>query len=372
MHKEISRFFNIFDIKFKVSLFAILVMYIFGLFFFALRDFRTSDPVPEVKFISINMRKQFRDLSTKIRAGLYIKNFPTFDFTTNNFVVDGVVWFEFNKNEIMLKTVDKFSFENSKMIYKSSPHVSIQHDKILVKYEVIFEVKTDLNFHRFPLEDHRLSIVLTNYFVSPNEMYFDDQIDALSLKISDKLFTSNWLIDSKQVISGYSSLHIDEFNKQRTSRSPKAVFTINFKKAGINKILIIFVPLFAAVLFALFTFLMSFNSYAGKTTLTVTAVTALLGYRFVIQQMSPPVGYFTLTDKLFIFFLILSFLIFIFQLLLMRHYMFLMDREKVKRSEQPEADLVIYPPKTTERVNSIAYFIAVMIFIVLVTYLVLT
>jgi hypothetical protein len=154
-------------------------------------------------------------------------------------------------------------------------------------------------------------------------------------------------------------------------QSPKAIFTINFQKAGINKILLIFVPLFAAVFIALFTFLMSFNSFQGKTTLGVTAVTALLGYRFVIQQMSPSVGYFTLTDKLFIFFLIFSFCIFVFQITLLRHYMFIMERERIKKAEQAEPDREFFTPRITERINTAAYFSAVIIFAIVVTYLVL-
>jgi len=352
-------------------MFSASFIYVIVLFGAVLIKFKTSDPIPDVNVISLEMRKHFRDLSTKVRTGLYIKNFPTFDFTANTFVVDGLVWFEFNKNEIMLKTIDKFSFDNSRTIYKSAPHVSIHGDKILVKYEVIFETKTNLNFHRYPLEDHRLSIVLTNNSVSPNEMYFEDSVDALSLTISDKLFITNWYVHTTQTMSGYTSLPYDQFHEKRSVKNPKAVFTINFKKLGINKVLIIFVPLFTAMFFALFSFLLSFNSYAAKTTLTVTAVTALLGYRFVIQQLSPPVGYFTLTDKIFIFFLLLSFLIFIFQLLLMRHYMFLLDREKVKKSEQLSTDVTFYPPKITERVNSVAYFVTVLIFLIVVTALVL-
>jgi len=360
--KRNGHFLNIFEMKFKVALFVLLIGYVLGLFVFALSKFRSNDLIPEVKMISYKMRKQFADLSTKVRTGLYIKNFSVFDFTSNNFTVHGVVWFEFNKNEIMLNTIDKFSFENSKIVSKSPPHVTINKDKILVRYDVIFEVKTDLNFHRFPLEDHRLSLVLTNKFVSPDEMYFDDSADSLSFIVSPHVFTSNWKTHSLESSSGYSSVTIDQYRKDRKIRTPKAVFTINFEKAGVNKILIIFIPLFAAVLLALFTFLMSFNSYAGKTTLAVTSVTALLGYRFVIQQMSPSVGYFTIADKIYIFFILLSFIVLVFQLLLLRQYMFLMDREKLKKSETPETDVIIYTPRITEKINSIIYFIVTAIF----------
>lgn len=359
------------SIKLKFAAFILLFFYIIGLFAYSLSYFRSEDPIPEVKVISVKMRKQFRDLSSKVKVGLLIRNFSTLDFINNNFVVDAMIWFEFNRDELMLSTIDQFSFENSKIIHKSKPYVTINGDTMHVKYDIIFDVKTDVNFNRFPLEDHRLSVVLTNNFINPKEMYFDDSSNALSFIVSDKLFTSNWNVHTLHSISGYSSVHFDQHNPRRHMQSPKAVFTIDFAKAGINKILLIFVPLFAAVFIALFTFLMSFNSYQGKTTLGVTSVTALLGYRFVIQQMSPPVGYFTLTDKLFIFFLIFSFLIFVFQILLLRHYMFIMERERIKKIEQAEPDREFLTPRITERINTFAYFFAVFLFAGVVSYFIL-
>jgi hypothetical protein len=372
VRSKIKHFFlHLFEVRLKFVIFVLLFFYIIGLFMVALSTFRTDDPIPDVKTISLKMRKQYRDLACKIKAGIYIRNFSTFDFATNNFVVNAMIWFEFDKNEVPFKAIDQFSFENSKPIYKSPPYVTLHDNKILVKYDVIFEVKTDVNFDRFPLEDHRLSIVLTNNFISPHEMYFDDSENATSLIVSKDLFTSNWKVHSMRSISGYSSLYFDQYDQHRKMQSPKAVFTIDFQKVGINKILLIFVPLFAVILLALFSFLMSFNNHSGKSALGLGAITGLLGYRFVIQNMSPAVGYFTLTDKIFLFFLFFAFVIYIFHVLMSRHYLYLVEREKLKRSEQPETDTNVLTPRITERINTLAYFIFVLIFIIAVTYFVL-
>lgn len=360
-------FLHIAEIKYKFLAFVLLFPYIIGLFSFALMTYRTDDQLPEIKMTSLKMRQQLVNLSSTLKTGLYIKNFSAFDFITNNFIVNAIVWFEYNKNEIPLKIIDQFSFENSKMISKSPPYVTMRKDTMVVKYDVSFELKTNVNFRRFPLEDHRLSVVLTNSFISPDVVYFDDSINSTSLLLSDKLFTSTWLIHSTRSMCGYASLRYDQHRPEKKIQSPKAAFIINFKKSGINKILLIFVPLFAAILLALFSFLLSFNNHSGKTSLSLTAVTALLGYRFVIQQMSPSVGYFTLTDKIFIFFLFFAFCIFIFHTLLSRHYLLLTDREKLKKSEQFEVDAEYLVPRITEHINTLAYFIFVLIFIIGIT-----
>lgn len=375
MKKAIKRlnlisYVNPFEVKFKIIILFASFLYVIGLFAYVLKDFRTEDEIPAIQAINLDMRKQFRDLSAVVRTGMYIKNFPTFDFTNNSFSVDALVWFEFTKNELMLKTVEKFTFENATIKQKSSPHVSIQGDKILAKYDIVFDVKTDLNFQRFPLDDHRLSMVLTNEFVSPAEMYFDDDADATSFSVSPDIFISNWYPYQLHATPGYSSIKIDEHRDDRRSSHPKIAFTVDFAKRGINRILIIFVPLLATIFFALFTFLMSFNNHSGKTTLSVTAITAILGYRFVIQQMSPPVGYFTITDKIYLFFLLFALMVFIFQLVLLRQYLLLMDREKIKKAEIPTEDRQFYTPKITERINSVVYLLSIAIFITGITWII--
>lgn len=202
-------------------------------------------------------------------------------------------------------------------------------------------------------------------------MYFDDSVDALSLVISDDLFTSNWRVHSLERMSGYSFIHFDQHRKNRKDIIPKAVFTINFEKSGYKDMMIIFIPIFAAIFLSLFTFLMSFNNAKGKLALSLTAITALLSYRFVIQQLMPAIRYFTITDKIYLFFLILAFLIFIFQLLLIRQYMLYSERQKIAVEDLLASDVSALVPKRTEKINSFLYFVSIGLFVIALTYFLL-
>ncbi len=369
---SIKKIFNVHDAQFKFTIFVLLFVYVLGLFAFSLVRFRSDDPEQHLDDISLEMRKKYQDFSALVRTGFYIKNFPVFDFVKNNFVIDGSIWFEFNANEIMLETIEKFSFENSSNLHKSTPDIRIYDDKIFAKYNVNFDLKTELDFRRFPLEDHRLSIILTNDFVSPTEMYFDDAAEALSFSISPKAFTPNWKVHTLRAQSGYASLELDQFDKARKTMNPKVVFGINFKKTGIKKIMVIFIPLFAAVFFALFTFLMSLTNFIGKFRLAITSVTALLGYRFVIEQMSPKVGYFTTTDTIYIFLLVFSFVLFMFQLLMARqHALIVSRREAAKKAGEQISEHAVLTTVILEKINSYVYLAVVIIFVTMVTYLIM-
>lgn len=355
----------------RVVFFLVMFAYIIGLFYYVLASFRSNDPYPEVKTISAAMRREFRDFSSQVRAGLFINSFPEFDFIKNNFVVDAMVWFDYNKNELMLSTIDKFSFENAEIKYKSPAKIRRYGDRVLAKYQVKFNAKTEIDFHRFPLEDHSLSLVLINDSVSAEEMYFNDDAQAISFEINKEAFIPNWEVTSMEAVPGYEQVQFDQYQRDRVVYVPKVVFSIDLHRSGLNKIFIILVPIFAAMFLSFFVFFMSFNSYQGKYVLSLTAVTALLGYRFVIHQMSPSVGYMTITDQLFVFFIVLTFFIFAFQVIMVRQYMFLIEQKNVSAAERALSDVVMFTPRRTEQLGSIVFFITGLIFMIVITCIVL-
>lgn len=311
---------NIFDIRnvrVKVVLIGLLILYFCILIQYVSFRFSTSDPIPDLR-VTMGKIREARLSTVRVRTGLFIKNISLFDEIKNQFIIDSIIWFDFNHDELMLKTVEQFAIDNGKILYKSPPDIKIKDNKLFAKYNVLFEVRTDLRHYRFPFDDHRLSIILSNDSVTPDEMAF--LVDRTSFGIAPNLFVSNWKIYDTNVNFGYSHLIIDEADKSSITSAPKALFMINFAKAGIRKILIIFLPILAAVFLSLCSFLMGISNTAGRLNLAIAGVTALLGYRFVIESMMPRVGYFTTTDEVYLMLLIIAFLCFMTQLLMTRYY----------------------------------------------------
>lgn len=299
-----------FSILFLISIYVILIIYR------SLSYVHIDDPIPDVTTVSVEIKSKFLEFTTAVEIGLYIKSFPVFDVTRNEFVAEAIIWFEFNSNEIDLNIIEKFSIENGELISKSPPDVRMSDEKTFARYNVVFKFRSNLDFSKFPIEDHRVSIILVNNYVSPAEMYFDDRQEHLSFMLSENLFLSNWKIVSTSVRPGYGVLKVDKNNSQRELMIPRVVYTIDLEQKSSKSLMIILIPIFAAVFFSLFSFLMAFDNFVGRYYISIGGVTAILGYRFVIENLSPKVGYFTLSDKLYIFFLALSMSIFFFQLML--------------------------------------------------------
>ncbi len=312
----LKKIFDIGNVRIKVVVVSTLMLYFCILIQYVATRFGTADPIPDLR-VKMEKVREARLSTVRVRTGLFIKNIPLFDEIKNSFIIDSIIWFDFNHDELMLKTIEQFSIDNGKILYKSAPDIKIKDNRLFAKYNVLFEVRTDLRHYRFPFDD-RLSIILSNDFVTPDEMAF--LVDRSSFDIAKDLFVSSWKIYDTNVNFGYSHLVIDQADKSTVTSAPKALFMINFVKAGFRKILIIFLPILAALFLSLCSFLMGITNSVGRLNLAIAGVTALLGYRFVIESMMPKVGYFTTTDEVYLVLLIIAFLCFMTQLLMTRYY----------------------------------------------------
>lgn len=311
----------------------LMILSVITTFYIQLKHFNTTDPVPEFLIIDEAKQKEFGAFTVKVQTGLFIKNFPVFDMIKNNFSADCIIWFEFNSDEITLDTIGKFSFESGKIAQISSPDIRIDGNKTFVKYDVRAEFKSNLNYYKFPFEDHRISLVLSNTFVTPQEMYY--QLNETAFSVNKNIFISNWVIRDLNTDTGYSNPKLDTHDESKQTSYPQAAFILNFAKGGIRKVLIIYIPLFFGLLLSLCSFLMSLNNTVGRITLAISAVTALLGYRFVIEQMMPEVGYFTTTDSMYSMLFFTAFLVFMFQLLITRYTSIELEKKPDPQSKTP-------------------------------------
>lgn len=349
----------------KIGIIGLLLLYVLVLFKVVLMGFKTDDQIPTVQHVGIAFRRKFRSITSTVKTGFYIKRFSEFDLANNRIVLDAVMWFEFNAEEITLSDIEKFSIDNGKVLEKSEPDVQMRGDNTFARFNVTLLVQTNLSFKRFPLEDHRIPIVMTNDYVTPNEMYFKEDIPFTMTK---KLGITDWKVQKLTAKSGYGSVELDKDDKSKVANNPKVLYIIDFKRASIKELMVIFVPLFAALFFSLFTFLMNLGNYIGKFRLAVSSVTALLAYRFVIDRIMPSVGYFTTTDKLYIFFLLFCFFNFFFQLMMTRQYLLLEQMRKLKESEIVAEERTALTPKSLEKINSYVYVASSLVLVLLLTY----
>jgi hypothetical protein len=261
--------------------------------------------------------KEWGNVPTRVTVGLYINSFPTLDFVNNDFVFDGILWFEFDPALISLNTVSKFSFERGEILNISEPYTQMIDNKFFARYNLRVRFKSDLSYQLFPFDDHRLDIVLVNRTIQPSEMIFRTYTSFFI--ISDAIRLTGWEIFDRSVRAGMTQSVLDKYEAQKEVAYPRAVFSISLRRSGTRNLLLILLPLCMLYFISLFSFAFDPKTHPGTIfSLASAGVTGLLSYRFVIEGMTPKVGYFVLSDRLFMLFLAASLVEFVFAVIIVR------------------------------------------------------
>lgn len=272
--------------------------------------------IPVIPVTPAKMR-EWGNIPTRVTVGLFINNFPTLDFVNNDFIFDGILWFEFDPALISLNTVSKFSFEKGEILYISEPYTQSTENKFFARYNVRIRFKSDLNYKLFPFDDHRLDIILVNRTIDPSEMIFRSYSSFFD--ISQSVQFSGWYLHDLLVKTGIYESILERSGTQKIVSQPRVVFSLCLRRQGARSILLILLPLFMIYLITLFSFAFDPKNNSGIIFgLSSAGVTSLLGYRFVIEGMSPKVGYFVLSDRIFILFLCAALCEFVFAVVLVR------------------------------------------------------
>jgi len=270
--------------------------------------FRAFDPKPELHAHILLPNEQPTHI---VKTGLFIKNFPTFNITKNTFSMDAIIWFSFNPEKVSLDTIEEFAFEKGTITYKSKPIIEKKVDSLVVQYDILVQFTSNFDYRLFPFDDHRIFITLINKKMHPREMIFTSEASHLSL--AEKIYTGGVKLLGKNVETGYSRAQLVEGDTELIIESPRVLFSLNFSKPGLRNILLILIPIILTFFMSLFALSLDPQIHMRNiVTLALSGVASLFSYRFVIELLSPSVGYFTLADYVYTYILVCSFFIFLF------------------------------------------------------------
>ena len=271
--------------------------------------FTPTDDVIKLNYLTPQKMREFGGMPTQVRVGLSVNEFRTFNMKGNEFIIDGILWFEFDPSHISLSTVEQFSFDRGEVLYRSAPTSYMREGLLFVRYDVRIKFSTPMSFKYFPLDDHRLMLALTYKTVSPSELILVSR-DADFVVIPD-MRSVGWGEFKHSVETGYVTGSYSQTDPSKTLNYPTALFEIDYgRKQNIRNTIIIVLPMLLLFFIALFSLIIDRDKwFTTVISLPVQTIAGLVAYRFVIEGMSPTVGYFIYSDYFFFIFLLLMFLI---------------------------------------------------------------
>lgn len=271
-------------------------------------SFAPTDRKPALEELTPQKIVEFGNFQETVTVGLYITNFEKFDILNNQFECAGTIWFEFNSDAISLATLEKFSFEAGEILYRSPAETQLIDNKILARYNIRIRFSSPLDFTDFPLDDHRIFITLIHQFITPHEIIFEASKNNFKVKAP----ISGWKLINKAVHPGFGIAQLNTENGNKNILYPKVIFEMDYLRISIRYLFSIMLPLLLIFYLIHFAFAIGANESVG---LTVGGVTAILAYRFVIENLTPKTADFMISDYLFLLFLGASFFIFFFNLI---------------------------------------------------------
>ena len=180
---------------------------------------------------------------------------------------------------------------------------------MLASYDIRVSLKTNLSYALFPFESHVLHITLDNNFVTPAEIIFESSNNDFG--ISHETETSGWELKNVRVNSGYSFAKLEAHDGENNIYHPRLVFSLYYAHSGMRQAITILLPLILIFFMSMFSLTINpEKAFTSILALSSAAVTALLAYRFVIENLAPKVGYFMLSDYIFFLLLVATCLIF--------------------------------------------------------------
>ena len=290
-------------------------------------------PEPLQKPVAIT--EAIKGFSSNVQAGIFIQNFPTFDFYKNSFVIDAVVWFKFPLGTESLDTIGRFSFKDGQIISRSKPIITQSENMVTARYQVLADIKTYLDYRNFPFSGHRLHIILENRSVSPREMTFE--VEKNDYGISDTIAMPSWKVTNMYVNSGYIYALVDPDDKTMGVSYPAVVFAIDFANNSIRTIVALFLPMFLIFLLGLVTFVTAvLDKY--KMQLSALSMPSLVLFRLVVEAQSPNRVRFTQADSIYFLLVALSLLT-----LLFNTYVLIRTKRigKLPKKEQERAEYLL-------------------------------
>ncbi len=308
--KNLTQFVSI---PFQLILIAASIIILFGIYRHKLRNFNPVDPLVALKDYNPVSLAKFGDFYTKILTGLAIEQYEAFDVINNNFVIVGTLWFLADPSIINLETLGKFSFHRGTLLSVSVPTISLEQKKLLVQYRIRLQFSAPLSYTYFPLDEHKLSLRLSNTFLNPEEAILVSEHRYFNIIANAEPF--GWAMLDRYVRYGYRILSFDSVENtdhERSNDDPCIDFFIDIKRDSYRYIISIIFPMLTFFYLSLFGFSTSGSS---QFYLPTVGLTALISFRFIIDRLSPTVGYFMLSDYLFFIFLAAIFIAFVFLLL---------------------------------------------------------
>lgn len=232
-----------------------------------------------------------------VYTGIYITSIHDIDFKQKEFTVNLWLWLKYKNKDFDF--VQNLEVPQAKTVVKSFSTIDTTGNKIYIIMKLQCIMKDSWKINSFPFDRQKLRISIENSQYDSKSLIFAE--DTLGNHYDPRFTVQGWTIDSFAVstrIKSYETAFGDDSQPRPHTEYSQFRVKIGLVRDAMGMFWKMFIGMYVAFLIAFSCFFIHADNIDSRFGLSVGALFAVIGNKYVIDSALPESSSFTLVDTL--------------------------------------------------------------------------
>ena len=230
-----------------------------------------------------------------VKIGAYITTIYDIKLNDESYNIDFWLWFHYKNDSLNpLKTIE---IVNAKESVVSYDHIQVKNKVIWAFQKYKATINNPWNIKNFPFDKQQLKIVIEESVADTSTMMF--VTDYKNSTYDSILSISGWKITNFKIDSKYKTYNTTYGDPKLTGTSsiPQTVISFMIERDGWTLFIKLFTGVYVAFFISIMVFFIDPIDVDPRFGLSVGAIFAAVGNKYIVDSILPEVTTFTLVDK---------------------------------------------------------------------------
>ncbi len=238
-----------------------------------------------------------QDLPDTVRTGIYVTSIHDIDFKQREYTINLWLWLKYKNKEFDF--LQNLEIPQAKTVVKSFSTIDSSGEQVYLLMKLQCVMKDSWKITNFPFDRQKLRLSIENSQFDSKSLVF--VADTLGNNYDPRFTLSGWNIDSFDVSIGikkYETAFGDTSLKTPHSEYSAYKVKVVIKRDALGLFWKMFLGMYASFLIAFVCFFIHADSIESRFGLSVGALFAAIGNKYIIDSALPESSSFTLVDTL--------------------------------------------------------------------------
>jgi hypothetical protein len=232
-----------------------------------------------------------------VKVGIYITSIHDIDFKEKQFTINFWLWLKYKNRAFNF--YDNLEVPGAKEVNKSFVTIDSSGDKVYMQMKLQCVMKDSWKIANFPFDRQKLRLSIENSQYDSRSLIF--VADTVGDHYDKRFALSGWTIDSCIIATGkkkYETAFGDESAPKPRSEYSNFKVRLSVHREALDMFWKLFLGMYIAFLIAYVCFYIHSDGMDSRFGLSVGALFAVIGNKYIIDSSLPETTSFTLVDTL--------------------------------------------------------------------------